>query len=517
MSIGSDGEPGTVVLLVLDGLGLSSGDESDAVRAACTPTLCRLWREFPRSILTASGPAVGLSPGQMGNSNVGHLHIGAGRVVPQDTVRIDQAACGGELDSNQALAGVMERVRMRGATLHLMGLVSDGRVHSDIEHLSALLTVSRAKGLNSVCVHAFLDGRDVPPCSADRYLRRLEEEIQGEDGYRVATISGRYYSMDRDNRWERTDRALAAILRAEGRRAPSSLEALAGAYERCENDEFAFPTVIGDYTGYGPGDGFIFFNFRSDRARQLTGALLGCERERCRVDPLEPPADLVTMTEYDSRFECPVAFEPIEVMQTLGEVVSLSGGRQLRLAETEKYAHVTYFLNGGREEPFTGEERKMIPSPPVSTYDLRPEMSAYEVTAELEKAVGGGEYDFVVANLANPDMVGHTGDFDAAVRAVEVVDSCVSGILECILDTEATLLAVSDHGNAEKMRSEDGQPHTAHTANDVPCFLAERSPARTLAARGSLIDVAPTILEILGMKVPDVMTGRSLIRQGGSM
>ncbi len=515
MTEGTAGDFEAVVLLILDGMGLSDGDEADAVRAAQTPTLCRLWRKFPRSVLQASGPAVGLAPGQMGNSNVGHLHIGAGRVVPQEAVRINEAVNRGELESNQALASVMDRVRMRGSTLHLMGLVSDGRVHSDIEHLLALLAASRARGVKRVRVHAFLDGRDVPPCSAEGYLGSLEGELGDLGGYRVATISGRYYSMDRDNRWERTDRALAAILRGQGRSAASSLDGLTDAYRRGENDEFVTPTVIGDYDGYTPADGFIFFNFRADRARQLTAALLGCE-DRCRVEPPVARADLVTMTEYDLRFDCPVAFGPIEVRQTLGEVVSASGGRQLRLAETEKYAHVTYFLNGGREEPFTGEDRTMIPSPSVSTYDLRPEMSACEVTAELERAVSGRDYDLVVANLANPDMVGHTGDFDAAVRAVEAVDGCVARILQCVLAAGAALLVISDHGNAERMRDDCGEPHTAHTANDVPCFLVHRGPVRPLADCGSLIDVAPTVLEIMGIPTPEVMTGRSLIRQGGS-
>ncbi|MFO8060824.1 MAG: 2,3-bisphosphoglycerate-independent phosphoglycerate mutase [Bacillota bacterium] len=505
---------GALTLLILDGLGLSRGGGADAVRAAKTPWLCQLWRGCPRAVLRASGEAVGLYPGQMGNSNVGHLHLGAGRVILHEGRRIDRAIRRGELFRNEALLGVMERVRSRGAVLHFMGLVSDGRVHSDLEHLAALIRMARSEGLGEVAVHAFLDGRDVPPCSASKYLERLEREVAPRAGHRVATVAGRYYAMDRDNRWDRTAAAVAAILRGEGRAADSCRQALEESYSRGQTDEFVQPTVVGGYAGYRPGDAFLFFNFRADRARQLVQALLDPGLSTCDVAPLVPPADLVTMVQYGREFDCPVAFAPVEVTGTLGEWVSRVGYRQLRLAETEKYAHVTYFFNGGREEPFPGEQRVLIPSPPVATYDMKPEMSAERVTDAVVDGIGSSSYDLIVANLANLDMVGHTGDFDAAVRAAAAVDACLGRVAGATLEAGGMLLVTADHGNAETMVDADGEPHTAHTANDVPFILVAGSDGWALRESGGLADVAPTVLDLLGIRQPELMTGRSLLLDG---
>jgi len=502
-----------VTLLILDGLGLSNACEGNAVAAASTPTLCDLWASYPRSVLRASGRAVGLVPGQMGNSNVGHLHLGAGRVVFQEAVRIDRAIRESRFSRNEVLRGSMERATARDGAVHLMGLVSDGLVHSSLEHLMALVDLSRECGVSRVNVHAFLDGRDVPPRSAEQYLREVEDELASTEGYQVATVTGRYWAMDRDGRWERIDRALAAILRGEGHTADTALSALRCARRREEDDEFVQPTVVDGYSGCEPEDVFLFFNFRADRARQLARALLLPGTKGCDCRPLDAPADLVTMTLYDARLDCPVAFGPPEVTETLGEVISGAGRSQLRLAETEKYAHVTYFLNGGREEPFCREKRVMIPSPAVSTYDRCPAMSAEQVTDRLVQAQAGGGFDFIAANLANLDMVGHTGVFAAAVEAAEVVDSCLRRAVDATLSSGGALLVVSDHGNAEKMMDES-EPHTAHTANDVPAVLVQPDGSCDLRDYGTLTDVAPTVLDLMGLPVPGVMTGSSRLTGG---
>ena len=502
---------GPVTLLILDGLGISDGDGADAVRAASKPALCGLWERFPRAVLEASGTAVGLYPGQMGNSNVGHLHLGAGRVILHDARRIDRDIEEGVLFRNEALLGIMHRVRKRDATLHILGLVSDGQVHSDLEHLGALVEMAQREQVLGVAVHAFLDGRDVPPCSARKHLEHVERDLASRKGHRVATVAGRYYAMDRDNRWDRTSCAAAAILRGEGGEARSSLEALEEAYSRGETDEFVRPTVVNGYQGYRPGDAFLFFNFRADRARQMVRALMDPGLSTCDVAPLVPPADLVTLVQYGCEFNCPVVYAPVEINQTLGEQVSLAGYRQLRLAETEKYAHVTYFFSGGREEAFPGEERVLIPSPPVATYDLQPEMSAEAVADVLVEHIGRAEFDLIVANLANLDMVGHTGDFAAAVRAVETVDLCVHRVAEATLEAGGALFITADHGNAEQMGDGDGEPHTAHTANDVPCIFVAEGDDWALRERGCLTDVAPSVLDLLAIPRPGIMTGRSLL------
>ncbi|MFO7942658.1 MAG: 2,3-bisphosphoglycerate-independent phosphoglycerate mutase [Bacillota bacterium] len=505
---------GPVLLLIIDGMGLSPATEGNALLAASTPHLCEIDAHYIGTRLDASGDAVGLAPGQMGNSNVGHLHLGAGRIVCQHGLRIDRAIEDGSFFDNPALSRLMDQTRISGATLHIMGLVSDGRVHSDLKHLSALLTMARRRAVAEVAVHAFLDGRDVSPGTAPRYLHLLEKELRRSPGHRLATVSGRYYAMDRDRRWDRLNLALAAILRGEGRRVGGVLEAIEAWRAAGESDEFVLPTVLGGYSGIEPHDAFVTFNYRADRMRQLVGALLHPEFGPVDASPLRTGARLVTMTRYDPEFRCPAAFELQDMPNTLGEVVSRAGLRQLRLAETEKYAHVTYFLNGGREQPYRGEDRVMVPSPKVATYDHQPEMSADEVTDRLVEGIVSGKYHLVVANYANPDMVGHTGDFAAAVRAVEAVDEGMGRVLAALRETKGVALILSDHGNVEKMVNDAGA-HTAHTTNEVPCWLVGeefvRDGSRLLRRGGGLSDAAPTILELLGLEVPREMSGRTLL------
>ncbi len=510
---------GPVVLTIIDGLGLSGDVEGNALRAARVPNLCFVDRTYIGGTLRASGEAVGLAPGEMGASNVGHLHLGSGRPVLQDGLRIDRAIADGSFFENPALSELMDEVRSNGSTLHLLGLLSDGRVHSDIAHLRALLTMARRRAVGRVAVHAFLDGRDVSPGTASDYLESLDEELVRSPDHRLATISGRYYGMDRDHRWDRLGLALAAILRGEGRPAGGAIEAAETWLSAGESDEFVLPTVLGGYPGIEPRDAFITFNYRADRMRQLADALLRPRVAEVDTTPLRGPARLITMTRYDPTFDCPAAFEPQEIDATLGQAVSESGRAQLRLAETEKYAHVTYFLNGGREEPFPGEDRVMVPSPGVATYDECPEMSAEAVTDRLVEVLEGGRHDLIVVNYANPDMVGHTGDFDAAVCAVETVDRELGRFLEILDSVGGVAVILSDHGNAEKMINEVG-PHTAHTSGEVPCFLVGREFHREGSLRfrdgGGLIDVAPTILRIMGIPVPRAMTGECLFAAAGS-
>ncbi len=512
---------GPLVLVVVDGLGLRSCREGNAVAEARIPTLCRLRRDGLFTRLQASGEAVGQAAGQMGNSNVGHLHLGAGRIVPQAAVSIDRAIDDGSFFQKGAFLRLFGRMRSCEATLHLMGLLSDGGVHSHIDHLLSLVDMAADCGVHRLAVHAFLDGRDVPPRSAGQYIDMLQRLLEEYPGFRIATVCGRYWAMDRDNRWQRTDRALAAMLRAEADRAADAESALQRAYERGEDDEFVRPTVTGEYPGCLPDDGFLFVNFRADRARQLSRALLHPGDVPADSSPLEKPADLVTMTRYDKEFDNPVAFEWPDLSDTLGEVISRHSCWQLRVAETEKYAHVTYFLNGGRESPFFREERIMVPSPAVATYDQRPQMSAQKVTEKTIRRLADGDFRFAVVNYANLDMVGHTGDFAAAVAAVEAVDSCLGQLAEAVLGVRGVLLVVGDHGNAEQMTDSEGQPHTAHTSNPVPCILLggpyRRSGRFTLRKGGGLADVAVTVLNILRLPVPQVMSGDSLLQPEGSL
>ena len=486
-----------VALVVLDGWGCAPPGPGNAVELADTPVFDELWAGFPHTTLDASGEAVGLPPGQMGNSEVGHLTIGSGRVLDQDLQRVNRAIRDGSLLENEALVSAFRRARERGGHLHLLGLVSYGGVHSHIDHLRALLELAGREGMEErTWIHAFTDGRDVSPTSAVRDLAELPRE-------RIATVAGRYYAMDRDNRWERTQRALDAIVwgRCTSTSPQNTLRYLQESYDRGETDEFVVPFAVDGSRRLDPkADSAVFFNFRPDRARQLA------------IKLLELGVDLTTMTRYRDDFDCPVAFEEQEVRQTLAEVLSAHGVRQLHCAETEKYAHVTYFFNGGREQEWEGERRLLVPSPrDVPSYDLKPEMSAREVTGRFCAELREG-YGFGVVNFANPDMVGHTGSIPAAVEAVETVDECLSRVVETVENLGGACLVTADHGNAEQLLEADGvSPHTAHTTNAVPLVLTLAD--RTLRS-GELRDLAPTTLELLGLEQPVEMTGRSLLKIG---
>jgi 2,3-bisphosphoglycerate-independent phosphoglycerate mutase len=503
--------------MILDGFGISESPRGNAIAAARKPNLDRVFREYPHTSLGASGEAVGLPDGQMGNSEVGHLNIGAGRVVYQEYTRISKSVRDGDFFENPALNFAADRALENGGALHLLGLVSDGGVHSHNTHLYALLEFAKRKGLDKVYVYAFLDGRDVPPRSSDTYLAELEDEIRKIGVGRVVLISGRYYAMDRDNRWERVRLAYDAITLGTGIPAADSRTAIEDAYGADESDEFVKPRNIfapGDKpVVIEDGDSVVFFNFRPDRARELT---------RCFVDPdfkgfsrenTFRSLCFVTMTSYDAEMpNVRVAYPPQTLENTLGEYISGLGLSQLRIAETEKYAHVTFFFNGGVEKPNAGEDRALIDSPKVATYDLQPEMSAYLVTDEVVTRVESGKYDLIVLNFANCDMVGHTGVMEAAVKAVEAVDACVGRIEEAVLSRGGRILLTADHGNAERMIDDDGTPFTAHTTNPVPLALIVND-ACALLSDGRLCDLAPTLLDMMGLPVPDEMTGHSLLAQ----
>lgn len=502
--------PSPLVLLILDGWGHRDPAPDNAISTARTPNWDRLWNEAPHAFLTTSGEFVGLPDGQMGNSEVGHMNLGAGRVVYQELTRINKAIREGEFARNPALLEAIGSAQSSGGTLHILGLVSPGGVHSHEQHLLAMLQLALSHDLKRVAVHAFLDGRDTPPRSAEPSLERLQQAVNADPRAVIASICGRYYAMDRDRRWERTESAWQLIVEAEaGYQADNATEALARAYARGEDDEFVQATRIGAGCPVSDGDVVVFMNFRADRARQLTQALIdpafdGFARRRPEL------AALVTLTRYQDDFPCPAAFPPESLPQLLGEVVSAAGMRQLRIAETEKYAHVTYFFNGGDETVFAGEDRVLIPSPKVATYDLQPEMSAPELEARLVEAIRGESYDLIVCNVANPDMVGHTGKMEAAVRAVEAVDRLLGSALSAVREVGGEMLVTADHGNVEQMTDPDtGQAHTAHTLNPVPLvYVGPRSPSRM--HDGSLRDIAPTLLALLGLQQPEAMTGKPL-------
>jgi len=509
-----------VTLIILDGWGLNDDPKYSAEAQADIPFYRSLTERFQVSALTASGEDVGLPEGQMGNSEVGHLNIGAGRIVYQDYTRINLAVRNGELLSNPALTGVMESVKDTGGALHFMGLLSDGGVHSDIKHLYALLGMAAGKGIRKVFVHSFMDGRDTPPQSGLGYMRDLQAHLEKEglkDTVKVATVSGRYYAMDRDTRWERVKKAYDALVDGAGRTAHSGVEAMEYGYSHGETDEFVTPTVVvedGAPVGkIGDGDAVIFFNFRTDRARELTRAIALDDFNGFDRGARPALAGYVCMTEYDGTFGLPVAFPPERLTDILGAVISRLGYTQLRIAETEKYPHVTFFFNGGEEVPFKGEERCLIPSPrDVDTYDKKPEMSAYEVTDEVLKRIASGRYDFIIMNLANPDMVGHTGVMEAAIKACEAVDRCLARIVPGAEAAGGVVFVTADHGNVERMRdAATGEPYTAHTSNKVPFIIAKEG--YRLRPTGKLADIAPTILDVLGIEKPAKMTGMSLIER----
>ncbi len=498
--------PRPFLLAILDGWGCRASAEGNAIRAARKPFIDGLLASYPHTTLGAAGEDVGLPPGQMGNSEVGHLNIGAGRLVLQEFQRINHSIADGSFYSNEVILSAIRHAVDMGSTLHLMGLLSSGGVHSHIEHLFAILEMAREAGLERAVTHAFLDGRDVPPRSALEWVDELGRRTADGVGA-IRTISGRYYAMDRDNRWERTRLAYDVIVHAKGPAAGTARDAVLQSYDEGVDDEFLVPRVIGERVPMGVEDSVIFFNFRPDRPRQLTSALISRDFDRFdRGEPVLP--FLVTMTEYDDSFAVPVAFPPQKVKNVLADVLSVNGRTQLHISETEKYAHVTYFFNGGVEDPKPGEDRVLIPSPRVATYDLKPEMSAPEVAEETARRVRSGRYDFVVLNFANGDMVGHTGFINAAVRAVEAVDTGLRVVFEALGDVGGEGFVTADHGNADEM-SEDGSPCTAHSLSRVP-FINATSGGRALREGGTLGDIAPTILEVMGLEKPPEMTGRSL-------
>lgn len=502
--------------MVLDGWGVNPRADGNAILRAATPHMDSLAERYPSTTISISGLDVGLPDGQMGNSEVGHMHLGSGRVVYQDLTLIHRAIDDGSFFSNRVFLDALRAAKQAGGRLHLMGLLGDGGVHSHQRHLEALIEIGEREKMERMFLHLFLDGRDTPPDSAEQFARQLEARIKGRPAVRVATLSGRYYAMDRDRRWERTEKAYLALTEGVGVQASSVLEAIQKSYQDEVTDEFVLPTVIQEHfpeAAARDGDAIIFFNFRADRARQLTRAFT---EEGFKEFPRKRRlalASFVTMTEYDQSFDLPVAFPSRELTNILGEVVSRYGVRQLRIAETEKYAHVTYFFNGGQEKKFPLEDRILVPSAKeVATYDLKPEMKAPEITQRLVEALRERRYGLVILNYANADMVGHTGNFDATVRACEVVDHCIGEVVRVTSEQSGRAIITGDHGNAEQMIDyETGNIHTAHTSNPVPLILVDEDFRSCRLRSGTAIDVAPTILSLFGIAQPAEMTGRSLI------
>ncbi len=506
-----------VVLIILDGWGYCEDRDGNAIAQANTPVMKSLWAAYPHTLIRTSGKDVGLPDGQMGNSEVGHLNLGAGRVVPQELVRISDAVEDRSLLQNPKLVEVCQTVKTRGTKLHVVGLCSDGGVHSHISHLVGLLDLAKAQGIEEVCIHAITDGRDTKPMSALAEIQKLQLDIDRVGVGQIVTISGRYYAMDRDHRWDRVEKAYKVMTQTGEGNGQSAIDVLKASYDAQITDEFVEPIRIAP-GAVESGDGVIFFNFRPDRARELTQAFVDPKFSGFERSPISP-LSFVTFTQYDPSMPVKVAFEPQNFNNILGEVVSRHGLRQLRTAETEKYAHVTYFFNGGLEQPFPGEDREMVPSPMVLTYDKKPAMSAEKVTEGAIAAIEKRIYSMIILNYANPDMVGHTGQMEATIVALETVDRCLGRLLEAINRAGGTALITADHGNAEQMWDENHNPWTAHTTNPVPFILVEGEGLKipghgtevTLRDDGRLADIAPTILDILKLPVPDEMTGRSLI------
>jgi 2,3-bisphosphoglycerate-independent phosphoglycerate mutase len=510
-----------VVLTILDGWGYRHEDAHNAIRCADTPVMDALWHAYPHTLIEASGAAVGLPDDQMGNSEVGHLTIGSGRIIRQELVRIGQAVRDGSIAGNPALNALADRLLANGGSLHLIGLCSDGGVHSHVDHLGGLLRWAAARGLDDVCVHVITDGRDTPPTSAPTYVARVEELIQQAGVGRIVTVCGRYWAMDRDNRWERTEKAYRLLCETSTITAHSAADAITEAYASGVEDEFLEPVRLASGT-VKTGDGLVCFNFRPDRVRQLIRALVLPDFDcfpRQRIEDLA----VVTFTQYEKGLPVAVAFPPESLDGLLGQVISEAGLRQFRTAETEKYPHVTYFMNGGIEQAFPGEDRHLVPSPRVATYDQAPAMSADQLTDSCISAINKGIYSLVVINYANPDMVGHTGQMEATTEAITTVDRCVGRLLEATSRMGGTMLITADHGNAEVMRGSDGRPWTAHTTNPVPVILVEGEKRKLpglgndiqLRDHGGLADIAPTVLEILGLGKPEKMSGASLIQAAG--
>ncbi len=499
-----------VILMILDGFGIAP-EKGNAIKAAKKPNIDKLFASNPLTQIGASGMDVGLPDGQMGNSEVGHTNMGAGRIVYQELTRITKTINEDKLKDNEAIVDAMDKALKNGTALHLMGLLSDGGVHSHIEHLYGILELAKKKGLKDVYIHAFLDGRDVPPSSAAEYADKLLNKLKEIGIGKVATVEGRYYAMDRDKRWERVQKAYDAMTMGEGIHAATGNDAVTAAYERDENDEFVLPTVVDGAIPVSDGDAMIMYNFRPDRAREITRAFV--DESFDGFDRKKKPADIcyICMTQYDAEMpNVTLAFPPETMEDTLGEYIADLGLTQLRIAETEKYAHVTFFFNGGVEAPNRNEDRILIPSPKVATYDMQPEMSAYQVTEKVLEAIDTDKYDLIILNFANADMVGHTGVMDAAVKAIEALDKCVPQIVDAVLAKGGQILLTADHGNADVMTDSDGNTVTAHSLNDVPLVHIAENPSQ-LKDGGRLCDIAPTILKLMDLDIPDKMTGTPLV------
>lgn len=509
--------PKPLLLLILDGFGLRKERDNNAIALAATPCWDSLQQNYPMTALDCSGDVVGLPGDQMGNSEVGHLHIGSGRLLRQELSRVSHEIEDGSFFNNLVLCRAIDEALQKDKALHIMGLLSPGGVHSHETQIMGMIELAAKRGLKKIYLHAFLDGRDVPPKSADSSLKLAEDTFQRLGVGRIASISGRFYAMDRDNRWERVQVAYNLIAKGEAQYSNrSAREALAASYQRDETDEFVVPTAILDENGQAAildkDDSVVFMNFRADRAREISQALTSKTFDKFERGCEPHQGYYATLTEYHQDFDYPIAYPSVDVKNGIGEVLSNLGLKQLRIAETEKYAHVTFFLNGGRDAPFPGEERILVPSPKVKTYDMQPEMSAQEVTEHLVNAITGGQYDVIICNYANCDMVGHTGKLDAAIKAVETVDACLQKIVDAINRVGGQILLTADHGNIEQMTDpETHQPHTAHTTNLVP--LVHVGGSNSLLDGGNLADLAPTMLAILGVQQPPEMTGRSLIGQ----
>lgn len=495
-----------IALVILDGFGLRDEREGNAFALANTPVLDRLLSEFPMILLETSGRVVGLPEGIMGNSEVGHLNIGAGRIVRQDLVRINEAIQDGTFHQHPVLREQIRKVKSDpGSTFHVVGLCSDAGVHSHLDHLKAILDTARDEGLSRILYHAVMDGRDTSPSAGKQYLAVVQRWLDEMGLGAIATVVGRYYLMDRDRRWDRTEKAYRMLVHGEGEAFPSVMDAIETSYAQKTGDEFVTPKIIGQGGRVRSGDSMLMINFRADRMRQIVQSFIQPDFTEFAVEPLD--VDVRTMTMYDETFGIPLLFPPEKMANLFPEVLSKAGYRQLRLAETEKYAHVTYFFNGGNERTFPGEERILVPSPRVATYDLKPSMSAVEVTDKAVEAIESGKYEVVICNYANPDMVGHTGIMEAAMEAMETIDVCIGRVLEAVEGRGGGLFLTSDHGNIETMLDADGSPHTAHTTRQVPFIMVVPDDNLGLAGNGKLADIAPTILTYLNLEVPSEMTG----------
>ncbi len=502
------------MLMILDGFGINENEKANAVKLANTPNIDKLMKICPTTKMYTSGLNVGLPDGQMGNSEVGHTNIGAGRIVYQELTRITKSIEDGDFFSNPELVEAIENCKKHNSKLHILGLLSDGGVHSHIRHLFAVLELAKRKDFEDVYVHCFMDGRDTPPTSGESYIMKLEEKMKEKGVGKIASMSGRFYAMDRDKRWNRVQKAYDAIVNGEGIKCTSAISAIEGSYQKEVFDEFAQPTVITNPNNepiakIEENDSVIFFNFRPDRAREITRAIVDKDFNEFPTKKMD--LDYVCFTQYDETMpNVKIAFKPETLKNTFGEYISKKGLTQLRIAETEKYAHVTFFFNGGEEKQYPGEDRILVPSPKVETYDLKPEMSAVEVTDKVVEAINSRKYDCIILNYANPDMVGHTGNLDAAIKAIETIDECVGRVVEAINANEGVLIITADHGNAEQMLDyKTGEPHTAHTTNPVPLILVGKEDVKL--KEGKLADLAPTMLKLMGLEKPEEMTGESII------